>query len=127
MFRTARRRLGYRKKREYLDDGYANRSGIVVWLQRFIMMVLVIVLMVFLLLLGDVVHAGENCQQLPQVNLQVVNKPQMSRLNLITCYPFESIVPGGSQRYIVSAVEVNPQANSARSELFMGNQDRNPI
>ncbi len=74
MFRTTRYRLGYRKKREYLDDGYSSKSGIVVWLQRFVMVVLVIVLMVFLLLLGDVVHADENYQQLPQVNLQDVSE-----------------------------------------------------
>ena len=74
MFRTTRYRLGYRKKREYLDDGYSSKSGIVVWLQRFVMVVLVIVLMVFLMLLGDVVHADENYQQLPQVNLQDVSE-----------------------------------------------------
>ena len=74
MFRTTRYRLGYRKKREYLDDGYTNKSGIVVWLQRFIMLVLVIVLMVFLLLLGDVVHADEAYQQLPHVNIEDVSE-----------------------------------------------------
>ena len=74
MFRTTRYRLGYRKKREYLDDGYSSKSGIVVWLQRFVIVVLVIVLMVFLMLLGDVVHADENYQQLPQVNLQDVSE-----------------------------------------------------
>ena len=74
MFRTTRYRLGYRKKREYLDDGYSRKSGIVVWLQRFVMVVLIIVLLVFLLLLGDVVHADENYQQLPQVNLQDVSE-----------------------------------------------------
>lgn len=74
MFRTTRHRLGYRKKREYFHDGYASKPGIMVWLQRFIMMVLVIVLLVFLLMLGDVVHADENYQQLPQVSMQDVSE-----------------------------------------------------
>ena len=74
MFRTTRYRSGFRKKREYLDDGYSNKSGIVVWLQRFIMVVLVIVLMVFLLLLGDVVYAKETYQQLPHVNIEDVSE-----------------------------------------------------
>jgi len=74
MFRISRSRLGYRKKREYLDDGYTSKAGIVVWLQRFIMVVLLIVLMLFLLLLGDVVHADENDLQLPLVNIQDVTE-----------------------------------------------------
>ena len=28
-----------------------------------------------------------------------------ARISLITCYPFDSIVPGATQRYIASAVE----------------------
>ncbi len=74
MFRTSRYRLGYRKKREYLDDGYSNKSSLIVWLQRFIMLVLLVVLFVFLLLFSDVVHADEAYQQLPQVNLQDVSE-----------------------------------------------------
>jgi sortase A len=57
----------------------------------------------------------------------VESEPQMSRLSLITCYPFEAIVPGGSQRYIVSAVEVNSESNPDQSELFKGNQGHNPV
>jgi len=72
MFRITRSRLGYRKKREYIDDGYTSKSGIVVWLQRLILLALLIVLMLFLLMLGDVAHADENYQQLPYVNLQDV-------------------------------------------------------
>ena len=49
----------------------------------------------------------------------VESEPLTSRLSLITCYPFESIVPGGSQRYIVSAIEVNPQPG--QPEIFKGN------
>ena len=45
-----------------------------VWLQRFIMVVLIIALMVFLLLLGDVVHAAESNQQLPYVNIEDVSE-----------------------------------------------------
>ena len=49
---------------------------------------------------------------------RVVSDQQTSRLSLITCYPFEAIVPGGSQRYIVSAVEVNPEPKQDQSGLF---------
>ena len=55
----------------------------------------------------------------------VESEPLTSRLSLITCYPFESIVPGGSQRYIVSAIEVNPQPGLP--EIFKGNQEHNPF
>ena len=57
----------------------------------------------------------------------VESEPQMSRLSLITCYPFESIVPGGSQRYLVSAVEVNPEPKPDQLELFKGNPEYNPF
>ncbi len=33
-----------------------------------------------------------------------INDPSSAYLHLVTCYPFDSITPGGSQRYIVSAV-----------------------
>lgn len=65
---------------------------------------------------ASIVEAGE---------AWVESEPQTSRLSLVTCYPFESIVPGGSQRYIVSAVEVNPQPD--QSELFKGNPEYNPF
>lgn len=65
---------------------------------------------------ASIVEAGE---------AWVESEPQTSRLSLVTCYPFESIVPGGSQRYIVSAVEVNPQPE--QPEIFKGIQGRNPF
>ncbi len=46
----------------------------------------------------------------------VKNEPAASRLSLITCYPFDAIVPGGRQRYIVTAVEV--KSKSEVSEFF---------
>lgn len=36
---------------------------------------------------------------------------QSSRLNLVTCYPFDAIVPGGGHRYIVSALKLMPEIN----------------
>ncbi len=74
MFRLTRSRPGYRKKRDYLDDGYTSKAGIVVWLQRLIMLVLISVLLVFLLLLGDVVHAAEKDLRLPIVAMQDVSE-----------------------------------------------------
>lgn len=65
---------------------------------------------------ASIVEAGE---------AWVESEPQTSRLSLVTCYPFESIVPGGSQRYIVSAVEVNPQP--VQPEIFKGIQGHNPF
>jgi sortase A len=34
------------------------------------------------------------------------NTLHTSRLNLVTCFPFDAIVPGGNQRYLVSALAV---------------------
>lgn len=125
MFRISRSRLGYRKKREYLDERDTSKAGIVVWLQRFIMIVLLIVVMLFLLLLGNVVHAAANDQQLPPINIRDVTEGSLlfkaaqtgiyhqvptvqtdvdmrvsgmivrTRI-IITCYPLDAIVPGGS-------------------------------
>jgi sortase A len=55
----------------------------------------------------------------------IESAPLTSRLSLITCYPFEAIVPGGSQRYIVSAIEVNPQTEQPK--MFKGNPEHNPF
>lgn len=74
MFRTTRYRPGHRKKREYLDDRYSHKTGIVVWLQRTIMGMLIIVLVVFLLLLGDVVQANEHYQRILHV---IINQPEL--------------------------------------------------
>lgn len=38
-----------------------------------------------------------------------------SHLNLVTCYPFDAIVPGGNQRYLVTAVAVMPATNLEQS------------
>ena len=35
----------------------------------------------------------------------VTKTEEVSRLILVTCYPFDAIVPGGEQRYLVSAVD----------------------
>ncbi len=60
-------------------------------------------------------------------NAKLVSEQQTSRLNLITCYPFEAIVPGGSQRYIVTAVEDRPPLNQHQPEVFMDKQNHNII
>ncbi len=39
-----------------------------------------------------------------------------SRLNLVTCYPFDTIVPGGNQRYLVTAVAVMPETKLEQFE-----------
>jgi len=57
----------------------------------------------------------------------VENDQQTSRLSLITCYPFDAIVPGGSQRYIVTAIEVEPQPNPHQPEWHKNNQPQKVI
>lgn len=39
-----------------------------------------------------------------------------NRLVLVTCYPFNAIVPGGPLRYVVTAVEVEAEGNGATVE-----------
>jgi len=73
------------------------------------------------------VYRVEQATVVDAVNAWVENDLQTSRLSLITCYPFESLVPGGSQRYIVTAVEVNPQPNPDQPEWLKGNQGHNPV
>jgi len=67
---------------------------------------------------ADVVDAGD---------ARVASDLQNSRLSLITCYPFESIVPGGRLRYLVSAVEVNRDPKPEQPELSKGNPEHNPF
>jgi sortase A len=38
------------------------------------------------------------------------------QLVLVTCYPFDAIVPGGALRYVVTAVEMDVQRNKATVE-----------
>lgn len=37
---------------------------------------------------------------------QILEKPSADELTLITCYPFDSMVPGGPLRYVVFGIEV---------------------
>lgn len=60
-------------------------------------------------------------------NAKLISEQQISRLNLITCYPFEAIVPGGSQRYIVTAVEDRPPSNPLQPEVFMDKLNHNTM
>ena len=60
-------------------------------------------------------------------NVKLISEQQTSRLNLVTCYPFEAIVPGSSQRYIVTAVEDKPLLNPLQPEVFMEKQNHNTI
>ncbi len=66
---------------------------------------------------GDVIHietqqgklkkyAVESAIIMDANNASVLSDEINARLSLITCYPFDAINPGGSQRYIVSAVEI---------------------
>lgn len=41
---------------------------------------------------------------------------EQNRLVLVTCYPFDAIVPGGPLRYVVTAVEVGVEGSSATVE-----------
>ncbi len=43
---------------------------------------------------------------------------QDDRLILITCYPFDAIVPGGPLRYVVTAVATTKEASGAIGETF---------
>jgi len=40
-------------------------------------------------------------------NAQIRLGDDQRRLVLVTCYPFEAIVPGGPLRYVVTAVELD--------------------
>ena len=38
-------------------------------------------------------------------NARFINDPLNAYIHLATCYPFNSVIPGGSMRYIVSAIK----------------------
>lgn len=60
-------------------------------------------------------------------NAKLLSDRKTSRLNLVTCYPFDAIVPGGSQRFIVTAVEDNSPSNPLQPEVFMDKQNHNTM
>jgi sortase A len=44
----------------------------------------------------------------------VIQEDDSTRITLVTCYPFESIIPGGKLRYIVSAIKLGADYNEAK-------------
>lgn len=48
----------------------------------------------------------------------LASEPGLSSLTLVTCWPFDAVIPGGPQRYLVHLVEVaNPAARLPASDL----------
>ena len=46
---------------------------------------------------------------------EMVIEPGVKRLSLVTCYPFDSMAAGGPQRYVVTALPVEPQISRRHS------------
>ncbi|WP_428609786.1 class GN sortase [Sedimenticola sp.] len=42
-----------------------------------------------------------------------------SRLTLITCYPFDALIPGGRERFVIRAEPVRPIAQAAKADIYM--------
>jgi len=64
-----------RPRREYLQDRYKpHKSGLMVWLQRLIIFILISVLTLFLLLLSDIVKAEPVADDFPQVSLNNISE-----------------------------------------------------
>jgi len=64
-----------RPRREYLQDRYKpQKSGLIIWLQRLIIFILLAVLFLFLMLMSDIVKAGQASDNLPQVSLNNVSE-----------------------------------------------------
>ncbi len=64
-----------RPRREYLDDKYKPRkSGMITWLQRFIIIIFLVTLSVFLLLLTNQVYADTQFSELPQISFNKVSE-----------------------------------------------------
>ncbi len=68
--------------------------------------------------IGDVIHietahAKKSLFKVTSTNVvdmdkaRFVNVPSQAAIHLVTCFPFDSILTGGSQRYIVTAVAQN--------------------
>jgi sortase A len=41
-------------------------------------------------------------------NVSVLRNDQVNRLTLVTCYPFDAVIPGGPLRYVVISEQVDP-------------------
>ena len=44
---------------------------------------------------------------------ELLIEPGLDRLSLVTCYPFDSLQPGGPLRYVVTALPVSPRPPSS--------------
>jgi len=63
-------------------------------------------------------HFIVSASQVVNINNSIlVPDEQAAFLHLVTCYPFNSLLPGGEQRFIVSAIE---QTNSHMTLLSAG-------
>ena len=69
-----KKRFKAQKRREYLRDTYHRKPGIIAWLQRLVMFMMLCLLGLFLLILTDVVHAGIFDETLPRVSLNDVSR-----------------------------------------------------
>ena len=49
-------------------------------------------------------YVVRNSQIVSQKDTWILEDGQDSLLRLVTCYPFDALVPGGSQRYVVTAI-----------------------
>lgn len=55
---------------------------------------------------GKMIHYRvENSRVVDAAEARVRSSGGQSRLILVTCYPFDAVIPGGQQRYLVSAVD----------------------
>jgi len=64
-----------RPRREYLQDSYKpQKSGLIIWLQRLIIFILLAVLLLFLMLMSDIVKASTGPDNLPQVSLDNISE-----------------------------------------------------
>ena len=55
---------------------------------------------------------------LHQSETHVLQRGGIKALTLITCWPFDAIVPGGPLRYVVSALGTTPAINTNPTPVF---------
>lgn len=52
----------------------------------------------------QIVYAVETREVISQQDTWILQEQSVPLLRLLTCYPFDTVVPGGAQRYVVTAV-----------------------
>lgn len=67
---------------------------------------------------GSIHYRVDEAEVVHESRVDLLERTGRSELTLITCYPFDSIVPGGPLRYVVHASAIDPHPHPPPTSTF---------